>query len=146
MDTTDEQTLDLSEQDTSQHDNSDGSSSSMELRLSKVTTDGVLVSIGIAIPLIAWFYIPFGGQSHWFARSGAIMAIVGIMLESRLFISKIMMLELARLGANNKPQGRYRFVMSKLMAMLSHLILISGAVISGYGDLIFSAVKFGNMP
>jgi hypothetical protein len=117
-----------------------------DIRLRKITTDGVLVCIGIAIPLIAWFYIPFGGESHWFARSGAIMAIVGIMLESRLFISKIMIYELAGLRGNTRAPSGYRFAMSKLMAMLSHTILISGAIISGYGDLIFAAVKFGNTP
>lgn len=117
-----------------------------DIRLRKITTDGVLVCIGIAIPLIAWFYIPFGGQSHWFARSGAIMAIIGIMLESRLFISKIMIYELAGLRGNTRAPSGYRFVMSKLMAVLSHTILISGAIISGYGDLIFAAVKFGDMP
>ena len=121
-------------------------SNNTDIRLRKITTDGVLVSIGIAIPLIAWFYIPFGGQSHWFARSGAIMAIVGIMLESRLFISKIMIYELASLRGNTRAPSGYRFAMSKLMAILSHTILISGAIISGYGDLIFAAVKFGDTP
>ena len=115
-----------------------------DIRLRKITTDGVLVCIGIAIPLVGWFYIPFGGESHWFARSGAIMAIVGIMLESRLFISKIMIYELASLRGNTRAPNGYRFAMSKLMAMLSHTILISGAIISGYGDLIFAAVKFGD--
>lgn len=133
-----EQTLDLDEVQVQ--------TDTLELSLKKMTGDGVLVAMGIAIPLIAWIYIPFGGQSHWFARSGAIMAIIGILLESRLFISKIMMLELARLQGKEKQPGGHRFAMSKLMAMLSHLILISGAIISGYGDLIFSAVKFGEMP
>lgn len=117
-----------------------------EIKLRKITTDAVLICIGIAIPLVAWFYIPFGGQSHWFARSGAIMAIVGIMLESRLFISKIMVYELASLRGSARPPGGYRFAMSKLMAMLSHGILLCGAIISGYGDLIFAAVKFGELP
>lgn len=148
MDTADEQTLLLSEKELSEqipHEATD-STELMELKLSKLTTDGILVAIGLTIPLIAWFYIPFGGHSHWFARCGAIMAIIGIMLESRLFISKIMMIELAKIRGNRRQPGMYRFAMSKFMAMLSHLILISGAVISGYGDLIFSAVKFGDMP
>ena len=105
-----------------------------------MTTDVVLIGVAIAIPLISWFYIPFGGDSHWFGRSGTIMAIIGIVLESRLFASKLIMNQLSHIPRKKKG-GRY--VMSKTTAILSHFILISGAIISGYGDLIFREIKLG---
>ncbi len=109
-----------------------------QLKATRMTTDMVLIIIAIAVPVVSWVYIPFGGDSHWFGRSGTIMAIIGIVLESRLFASKLVMFELAHLPKQQKGVGSYRYVMSKGMAILSHLILISGAIISGYGDLIFA--------
>lgn len=106
-----------------------------------VTTDILLISIAIAIPFVSWIYIPFGGESHWFARSGTIMAIIGIILESRLFVSKLVMHEFARLSTNKKAGPTLHYAMTKGMALLTHLIVLCGAVISGYGDLLFAEVK-----
>lgn len=122
------------------------STANSDLPLSRVrmTTDMILLSIAIAIPFISWIYIPFGGESHWFARSGTIMAIIGIMLESRLFASKLIMYELSRLPKEGRVRPKLRYVMTKGMALLTHLVVISGAIISGYGDLIFIEVKFNS--
>lgn len=114
------------------------------LKTSYMTINIVMLSIAIAVPVVSWVYIPFGGDSHWFSRSGtimAIMAIIGIMLESRLFIGKLIAAEMTRISG----KASYRMVMNKVVAMLSHITLICGAVISGYGDLIFRHFKLGGL-
>lgn len=111
------------------------------LKTSYMTINIVMLSIAIAVPVISWVYIPFGGDSHWFGRSGTIMAIIGIMLESRLFIGKLIAAEMMRISG----KASYRMVMNKAVAMLSHITLICGAVISGYGDLIFRHFKLGGI-
>lgn len=111
------------------------------LKTSYMTINIVMLSIAIAVPVISWIYIPFGGDSHWFGRSGTIMAIIGIMLESRLFIGKLIAAEMTRISG----KASYRMVMNKAVAMLSHITLICGAVISGYGDLIFRHFKLGGI-
>ncbi len=113
-----------------------------QIKATRMTTDMVLIIVAIAVPVVSWVFIPFGGESHWFGRSGTIMAIIGIMLESRLFASKLIMFELMRLPGQQKGISAYRYVMSKGMAIVSHFILITGALISGYGDLLFKAVNF----
>ena len=113
-----------------------------QIKATSMTTDLVLIIIAIAVPVVSWVFIPFGGESHWFGRSGTIMAIIGIMLESRLFASKLIMFELTQLPGQRKGIGTYRYVMSKGMAIMSHFILITGALISGYGDLLFKAINF----
>jgi hypothetical protein len=111
------------------------------LKTSYMTINIVMLSIAIAVPVVSWVYIPFGGDSHWFSRSGTIMAIIGIMLESRLFIGKLIAAEMTRISG----KASYRMVMNKAIAMLSHITLICGAVISGYGDLIFRHFKLGGL-
>ena len=109
------------------------------LKTSYMTINIIMLSIAIAVPVISWVYIPFGGDSHWFNRSGNIMAIIGIMLESRLFIGKVIAAEMTRISGKTS----YRMVMNKVVATVSHITLICGAVISGYGDLIFKYFKLG---
>lgn len=111
------------------------------LKASYMTINIVMLSIAIAVPVVSWVYIPFGGDSHWFSRSGTIMAIIGIMLESRLFIGKVIAAEMIRISGKSS----YRMVMNKAVAILSHITLICGAVISGYGDLIFRHFKLGGL-
>ncbi|HDH07948.1 MAG TPA: hypothetical protein ENG96_00525 [Gammaproteobacteria bacterium] len=113
-----------------------------QLKATRMTTDLVLIIIAIAVPVVSWVFIPFGGESHWFGRSGTIMAIIGIMLESRLFASKLIMFELTQLPGQQKGISSYRYVMSKGMAIVSHIILITGALISGYGDLFFAGMNY----
>ena len=108
------------------------------IKASFMATNTVLLAIAIIIPVVSWVYIPFGGDSHWFARSGTIVAIIGIVLESRLFISKVVMAEMGQIPGVSRS---YRLVMSKVTAIMSHFVLISGAIISGYGDLIFQKIK-----
>lgn len=106
-----------------------------------MTTDLVLIFIAITVPIFFWVYIPFGGHSHWFGRSGAIIAIIGLVLESRLFIGKVLIFELSQLPVERRKNVTYRYVMGKFIAIMSHFILVSSAVISGYGDLIFEKFK-----
>ena len=108
------------------------------IKTSFMTTNIVLLVIALTVPIISWIYIPFGGDSHWFQRSGTIMAIIGIVLESRLFISKVIIAEMGQIPGVQKS---YRFVMSKVTAVMSHFVLIAGAIISGYGDLFFQKIK-----
>lgn len=118
-----------------------GSDEVKALKGSYMLVNIILLSVAIAVPIISWVYIPFGGDSHWFSRSGTIMAIIGIVLESRLFIGKLIAAEMTRLHG----KGSYRLTMNKMVAMLSHVTLICGAVISGYGDLIFRHFKLGGL-
>ena len=83
------------------------------LKASYMTINIVMLSIAIAVPVVSWVYIPFGGDSHWFSRSGTIMAIIGIMLESRVFIGKLIAAE--KTPIYGKPS--YSMVMNKAVAM-----------------------------
>ncbi len=96
--------------------------------------DFLLLSLAIAAPVLSWLYSQYSSESHWFARSGSIMVVIGIILESRLYIVRQI------LSQGHGTTLRHAGV-RKLESVLTHLVLISGTIVWGYGDLIFYQLR-----
>lgn len=98
--------------------------------------DFFLLALAIAAPVLSWLYSQYTSESHWFARSGSVMVVIGIILESRLYIVRQILFQ-----SHGDSTGRGTTLrhagMRKLESVLTHLVLISGTIVWGYGDLIF---------
>lgn len=104
--------------------------------LGRTTTDTLLIIFALVVPVISWLYAQYAGESHWFARSGSIMVVIGIVLEGRLFIARQIIYEFSR--ASESPETTPKqLVIRKLATWVAHFILIVGTIIWGYGDIIY---------
>ncbi|WP_217524961.1 hypothetical protein [Vibrio metschnikovii] len=103
----------------------------------------VLMLVAVSFPILA-LTVPWRPETEsldsWFQRSGSVMTIVCLLIDSKLF-------SIYRwLHFNNKERGNFREIRRnyappyKSAAALALLLTGTGTVIWGYGDLILAAL------
>lgn len=108
--------------------------------MGRTGTDFLLLGLAIAAPIASWLYSQYTSESHWFGRSGSVMVVIGIILESRLYIARQILVQKID-GSDNNPVANNHLAIRKISSFLTHLVLISGTFIWGYGDIIFSQLR-----
>lgn len=108
----------------------------------RTTTDLLLIGIALAVPVLSWLWAQRIGDSVWFARSGSIMVVIGIVLESRMFITKQVLYQLSRQRGEDGLAEVPRMLLQKVEAWSTHVILIVGTIVWGYGDIVIARILF----
>ena len=107
-------------------------------RYIKFKTEIILLAIA-SIWVVLSYFIPFtDDEGFWFARSGAIMVLLAVIVEFRFnnivvkkISSTIKKAVLSKLALDTGIQKE-----QKNIAITAHIFVVLGTIIWGYGDLI----------
>lgn len=99
------------------------------------------ITIAVLLGLSGW-YLGYKFEPHWFGRFGALVVLFGVAAEYSLVQSEmanIYQVVKERSGVwNDDHWGLEISNRQKRLSLLAHIVVVSGTLIWGFGDLVLT--------
>lgn len=101
-----------------------------------------LIGLAYSFCIFSWHIEPsYFEHAEWFSRSGAIMVLLAVVVEYQLAARSYRELLNSIATASVAPIAPKQPKTENILSKISHVAIILGTVIWGYGDLFFEYIK-----
>ncbi len=97
------------------------------------------LAIGYGFLLLSFFYGHYKDDGSWFSRAGSVLVIFSVIVEYRIVMNRSMQNTYApgiQKTIIDLPSGQHLTGGEKVVKHITHLSLLFGTLVWGYGDLI----------